>query len=86
MLNRRLPFAVLVLAACSPPTPGTDGGIDAGAGDGGFFADFSAPSTTSVSNAVLITITGEGSATEGTGFPDADRFFANWLRHNGSRS
>ena len=69
MLNRRLPFAVLVLAACSPPTPGTDGGIDAGAGDGGFFADFSAPSTTSVSNAVLITITGEGSATEGTGFP-----------------
>ena len=22
---------------------------------------------------------------EGTGFPDSDRFFANWLRHNGSR-
>lgn len=62
-------LAVLPLAACGPPTPVPDAGGTRS--DGGFFADFSAPSTTAVNNSLLVTITGEGSATEGTGFPPA---------------
>lgn len=61
--------AVFALAACSPPMPGPDGGP--GITDGGFFADYSPPSSSAVNNSLLITITGEGSATEGTGFPPA---------------
>ena len=57
------------MIACSPPPPTPDGSV--GITDGGFFADFDAPSTTSVGNSLLITVTGEGSATEGVGFPPA---------------
>jgi hypothetical protein len=60
---------VFLFVACGPPTPQPDGGE--GITDGGFFAGFSAPSSTAVNNSLLVTITGEGSATEGTGFPPA---------------
>lgn len=61
--------AALALSACGPMM-GTDGGTDAGTtGDGGFFATFTAPATTAVNNSLLVTVTGEGTATEGIGFP-----------------
>ena len=76
MSNRFLVTAgltLLLLTGCpGPMTP--DGGADAGSpvGDGGFFfTDFAAPSTTAVNNSLLVTITGEGSATDGTAFPPA---------------
>lgn len=58
----------LTLAAC-PQMPEPDGGPPIS--DGGFFAEFSAPSASAVNNSLLVTITGESSATEGTGFPPA---------------
>ena len=69
MTNRYLMFAALTLSACGSPMPGTDGGTDAGSSDGGFFADFTAPSSTAVNGSLLVTVTGEGSATDGTAFP-----------------
>ena len=69
MTNRILILAVLTLTTGCPVHSGTDGGTDAGRGDGGFFEGYSAPSTSAVNNSLLITITGEASATEGTGFP-----------------
>lgn len=73
MTNRILMLSVLALTACGPMN-GSDAGTDAGNNgnnDGGFFADFTAPSSTAVNNSLLLTITGEGSATEGIGFPPA---------------
>jgi len=64
-----LSLSALGLAACGTPMPGADGGTGGGTGDGGFFRDFAAPSTTSVSNSLLVTVTGEGSATDGVAFP-----------------
>lgn len=66
---RTLWLAALTFVACSPPLPRPDGG--GGITDGGFFADFAAPSTTAVGNSLLITVTGEGGATQGVGFPPA---------------
>jgi hypothetical protein len=62
-------LVLFTLFACGGPTPGPDGGTDAGQGDGGFFAPFAAPSTGSVNNSFLVTVTGEGTATEGVDFP-----------------
>ena len=56
------------LAACGGGGGGsTDGGTNAG--DGGLLVPFTPPSVTAVNNSVLFTITGEGFATEGLGFP-----------------
>lgn len=71
MTNRYLALALTTLTAltgCPGPMPGGDGGTDAG--DGGFFTDYAAP-TGSLNNSLLVTITGEGGATEGTAFPPA---------------
>lgn len=57
------------LSACGGPM-GADAGVDAGTSDGGFFAAFSAPSG-SVNNSLLVTVTGEGAATDGVAFPAA---------------
>lgn len=64
-------LACLLLAACGGPSNGADGGTDGGTpvSDGGFFAAFAPPSTASVNNSVLVTLTGEASATEGVTFP-----------------
>jgi len=62
-------FATLA-SACGPMTS-TDAGTDAGQGDGGTFLAFSAPSTQSVNDSLLVTITGEATALEGFGFPPA---------------
>lgn len=60
------------LAACGPPSPVPDSGTGGGSGnDGGFFADFAAPSSAAVNNSLLVTVTGETSATEGNAFPPA---------------
>jgi hypothetical protein len=60
----------LTFAACGPTTPGPDSGTGGGGvSDGGFFADYTAPSAAMVNNSLLITVTGEASATEGNGFP-----------------
>lgn len=66
---RTLFLSALLLIACDPVKPGPDGG--GGITDGGFFADFAAPSSSALNNSLLITVTGEGEATEGTGFPPA---------------
>lgn len=61
----------LTLAACGTPMPIPDSGTGGGSGttDGGFFASFTAPSTAAVNNSVLLTVSGETSATEGLAFP-----------------
>ncbi|MDP1826487.1 MAG: hypothetical protein Q8L48_24675 [Archangium sp.] len=67
-MKNPLPYlAVLALAACDPVLPVPDGGGNRS--DGGFFTDFTPPPATAVNNSLLVTITGEGSATGGTGFP-----------------
>lgn len=74
MLRHSLPSLTLALtlAACGTPTTVPDSGTGGGgASDGGFFADHTAPSTTAVNNSLLVTVTGEASATEGNGFPPA---------------
>ncbi len=59
----------LALAACGAPITTTDAGPTRS--DGGFFADFTPPPTAAVNNSLLVTITGETSATEGNPFPPA---------------
>lgn len=66
MSTRLLVVSVFALTACPGPVI-PDGGMDPG--DGGFFANFAPPATGGVNNSLLITITGEAAATEGTGFP-----------------
>lgn len=57
----------LIFSACGG-TGGTDGGTDLG--DGGFeLVTFTAPSTSAVNNSLLVTVSGETAATEGTAFP-----------------
>lgn len=67
----------MMLVACGGSgTNGAGGGAGGGGGsgggsavDGGILKGFTAPSTTAVNGSFLITVTGEGSATEGNGFP-----------------
>jgi hypothetical protein len=67
MCNKLIILSVFALTACPGPVV-PDGGMDPG--DGGFFLDFTPPSG-SANNSLLVTITGEANATEGTGFPPA---------------
>lgn len=67
MNTRPLFLALAMLSACGTPMPTTDAGPTS---DGGYFTYFTAP-TGSVNNSLLVSITGEASATEGTGFPPA---------------
>lgn len=65
MAHKLIILSVFLLTACPGPVV-PDGGMDPG--DGGFFLPFTAPSG-SIDNSLLVTITGEANATEGTGFP-----------------
>lgn len=59
----------LALSACGGPTPPP---IERPVvTDGGFFADFTAPSSTGGANTFLVTVTGEGTAVDGVAFPPA---------------
>lgn len=61
----------LLFVACGPSATVPDSGNPNGGAvnDGGFFAGYAAPSASAVNNSLLITVTGEASATEGNGFP-----------------
>jgi hypothetical protein len=58
----------LGLAACGSSS-GTDAGPDAGSPDGGQLLVFTPPDATPVRNSFLVTVTGEGFATDGIPFP-----------------
>lgn len=65
---RCLALSLFALTACDPQTPGPDGGVEPTCAEG-FCAH--TPPTGSQNNSLLLTVSGEESATEGFGFPGA---------------
>lgn len=66
MKTRIASLSLLALAACGPVEPGTDGGTEPTCSEG--FCTHTAPAGAQ-NNSLLLTVSGEGAATEGFGFP-----------------
>ena len=68
MKLRQSLISLCCLAACGTPMPGPDAGVEPTCAEG--FCAHTAPAGTQ-NNSVVFTVTGEGGATEGFGFPPA---------------